>query len=84
MISTVCILNVFSAAAEGGGDLRSDISYFLESRRECRILGSGRRCMELGHFDIEVAFESEKEANVIIRDLQSSFSTQCDLDIDWI
>ena len=84
MISTVCILNVFSPSVAVGADLRNDITDFLENQRECRVQGSGRSCMEPHYFDIEVAFDSEKEANVILRQLQSTFSDRCGLDIDWI
>ena len=40
--------------------------------------------MEPSYFDVEVAFDSEKSAAVIVRELKSSFASRCDLDIDWI
>lgn len=85
MISTVCVLNIFSSdTVSGSATLKSEINDFLKNRRECQILGGGRSCIESNRFDIEVAFESEKQANVIIRKLQSSFANRCDLDVDWI
>ena len=85
MISTVCILNVFSPeVAVAPTNLRSEINDFLAQRNQCTILGSGCSCMEPSYFDVEVAFDSEKSAAVIVRELKSSLASRCDLDIDWI
>lgn len=84
MISTVCILNIFSPEVSALTNLRSEINDFLAQRKQCSILGSGLSCTELGYFDVEVGFYSEKSAAVIIRELMSSFANRCDLDIDWM
>ena len=85
MISTDCILNVFSPEmAQGGVDLRLKMPEFLQDNARCRILGAGRSCMERGYFDIEIQFESEKEAGAVVKELRSKFSTRCELDIDWM
>jgi hypothetical protein len=85
MTSTVCVLNFFSPEETSRStDLRSEINAFLSERDQCRILGSGRSCMEPAYFDVEIAFGSERGAGMIVRDLKSTFASRCDLDIDWI
>ena len=85
MTSTVCILNVFlSEVTRAPTNLRSEINDFLAEQKQCSILGSGGSCTELGYFDLEIGFDSEKSAALIVRELKSSFANRCDLDVDWI
>lgn len=85
MTSIVCILNVFSPDVTVAlTNLRIEINDFLAERKQCSILGSGFSCTESGYFDVEIGFDSEKSAALIVRELKSSFANRCDLDLDWI
>jgi hypothetical protein len=83
MINRICHLTIYTEPLAEAYRLRSEIETFLSNHLGCKVISSGRSCIDPACTDIEVRVKSRKTVVGLVAAARKTFKG-CEIDAEMV